>query len=122
MELTVFPGVLLALQSTCFPLSSFTTLVRNDEIVLGRPKSSCVVEIDWFVMSNDALYHVTVGDGLLEDVVHVRFICCPAFNVIGLGVNVTDVTGTELTNTCMFLNVVLSNTSNTYSFDNHIFF
>lgn len=66
----------------------------NDEIVLARPPSSSVVEVDWLVMSSVDLYHVMLACGLLADVVHVRFICWPAVNVIDVGVKVTDITGT----------------------------
>ena len=69
-------------------------MLCNEETVLARPPTSSVVDVDWLVMFSNDLYHVILACGLLADVVHVRFISCPAVNVIDVGVNVTDVTGT----------------------------
>lgn len=93
----VTPCISLAVQYTCFP-SCFTTLLNNVEMVRRRPPSICVIHVDWLVMSTDDLYHVMLACGLLAEVVHVKFTCCPAVNVFGVGVKVTDVTGTALPN------------------------
>lgn len=45
-------------------------------------------------MSVDDMYHVILAGVLQYDVVQVRFICCPAITVIGVGVNVSDINGT----------------------------
>ena len=98
LEVTIVFGVLLAMQYTRFPLSSFTTLLCNNDIVLVSPPSSLDIKVASFVISMDDLYHVMLACGLLADVVHVRFISCPAVNVISVGVKVTNVTGTALSN------------------------
>ena len=57
--------VLFALQYIRFPLSSFTTMLLNDEIVLTRLPFVSVSEFDWGVMSSDDLCHEIVAAGLL---------------------------------------------------------
>lgn len=85
---------LLALQYTSFALSSFTTLFRNVEIVLERPFVVFIIDVDSLVMFTVSLYHKIYAAGLLADVLHIRFISCPAFTVIDVGVKATDDTGT----------------------------
>ena len=63
LEVTVIFGVLLAMQYTCFLLSSFTTLLCNNDIVLAGPPSSLVVKVASFVIAMADLYHVMLACG-----------------------------------------------------------
>lgn len=94
IDFTLRLGVLLAVQNTSCPLSVLTTRFSSCDVVFTEPFNATLVYFDWLVMSVDDLYHVISAGGLQYDVVHVRFICCPAITVVEFRVNVTDVTGT----------------------------
>ena len=65
LDVTNMDNVLLALQYTCLSLSFFTAILINDEIVLTKPPSVCVFDVDWLVMSDEDMYHVMLAGGLL---------------------------------------------------------
>lgn len=94
IDWTLRPNMLLAVQYTCFPLSVLTTWLSSCDVVFTKLFDTSVVFVDWLVISVDDMYHVILAGGLQYDVIQVRFICCPAITVIGVGVTVTDVTGT----------------------------
>lgn len=93
MEFTLSPGLLPAVQYTCFPLSDLTALIDSVDIVLTRPSYKSVCPFVWFVMSTVDMYHVILAGGIQYDVTQVIIICCPAVLVIGVGVIFTNVTG-----------------------------
>lgn len=94
MDCTLWPGMLLAIQYTWFSLSSLTARINSCDVVFTKLSNISVLYVDWLVMSVDDMYHVILAGGLQYDVVQVRFICCPAITVIGVGVNVSDINGT----------------------------
>lgn len=93
VEFTLSPGLLLAVQYTCFPLSDLTALIDSVDIVLTRPSYKFVCTFVWFVMSTVDMYHVILAGGLQYDVTQVIIICCPEVIVISVGVIFTNVTG-----------------------------
>lgn len=95
MEFTICPGMLLAVQYTCFPLSDLDALIDSDDKVVIKPYVLYVIldEIDWLVMSFDGMNHVMLAGGLQYDVIQIKFICCSAVTVICVGVIFTNDTG-----------------------------
>ena len=89
-----FPRILLALQNTCFPLSSFTSVICNEVIVFIRPPLWANIDPERLVMSTDDLYHVILAGGIQYDVIHDRYICVPATIVIVFTDMATYSTGT----------------------------
>lgn len=70
VEFTLCPGILPAVQYTCFPLSDLEALIDNADIVLNKPTFVTDAEFDWLVKSVDNMYHVMLAWGLQYDVVH----------------------------------------------------
>lgn len=95
VEVTLRPGMLPAVQYTCFPLSDLDALIDSDDKVVIKPYVLFIIvdEIDWLVMSFDGMNHVMLAGGLQYDVIQVIFICCFAVTVICVGVIFTNVTG-----------------------------
>lgn len=81
VELILRPGMLLAVQYTCFPLSILTTGVCKEDVVLTKP---FLVDVEWLVtcMAVVDLYHVILAGGLQYDVIQIRLITCPSINVV----------------------------------------
>lgn len=94
MDFSLRPGMLVAAQYICCPLSSFETRICSIDVVFTKALSVSVVYVELLVMFFDALYQVILACGSQNDVVQVRFIFCSAITVSDVDVNDTDVTGT----------------------------
>lgn len=63
VEFTLCPGLLPAVQYTCFPMSDFAALIDSADIVFTKPSYVIVAKFDWLVMSVDDMYHVMLAGG-----------------------------------------------------------
>lgn len=91
--------MLLALQKTCFSLSELPRVSDKDDTVKTKPSVLSFEDVERLVISVDDMCHVMLAGGSQYDVVQVILICCPERAMIGAGVIVTDVTGTEIIKT-----------------------
>lgn len=83
-----------AVQNTSFPLSDLINLICSVDIVLTNSVEPIVVCVELRVKSLVEIVHVMLADGIQSPVTHFRVISPPAITAVGVGVNITDGTGT----------------------------
>lgn len=96
LDSTRSPSMLLALQYTCWPLSSGTPVYCSNETVLYRSLASCCIEVViWVKISEVPLYQVMFAAGLTRlFVIQVMLMDLDAMTVVWGVDNVSVDTGT----------------------------
>lgn len=96
LDSTCSPSMLLALQYTCWPLSSGTPVYCRTETVLYRSLASCWIEVViWVKIPEFSLYQVMLAAGLTRSsVIQVMLMDLDALTVVWGVDNVSVDTGT----------------------------
>lgn len=102
LDSTCSPSMLLALQYTCWPLSSGTPVYCSTETVLYKSLASCCIEVViWVKISAFSLYQVMFAAGLTGSfVLQVMVMDLDALTAVWGVDNVSVETGTVGINNC----------------------